>query len=670
MASTAMLPGTVGVGFISMVLTTAILGTSGVYTRISEPCRQQLCDPFERPTGPTRDLLTSLGVSVNGYAAAMTTITWALLVLYLAVGLVLVWRGPSWLAAVSAIGLVGLGLTPFVDALTARDGSSDLWSTGLSVVAQISTVALLGLFPDGRWHPAWMARVWPAFVVLMAGPVVAAAVFGARNEPWGELAEVLPFLGLIAMQVHRYFRVSDWTARQQTKWVLLGFVLLALNVVIAGVLQAAGVLDRWQLATVLVAYAAFVMFGVGFAFALLRYRLYDVSLVLRRTALYAGSLVLLLVAYLGLVAVASLSMARGSTSVLSAAAVAVMALGGGLLAAATRNWFRGRILGARGRPGGVATALAAGIAAAAQGRRDELPAANLAETIAVAIGLPYAAVVQLTGHTLAEYGEPTGALYRESVVDGTGNELGTMLLSPSNGESMNRQERRALREVLPFVILILRAQDEAEELRVARVTAATSREDERRRLRRELHDGVGPLLASQLLTLDTLRLSSERGLTPEQFLAHLESQARSAITEVRRISRDLRPPALDTGGLGQALQHEVERLQDSGLPVSLDAELEGATLPAAVEVAVLRIVQEALANVVRHADATHASVEVALSGGVLEVTVEDDGRGYSTPIPGVGTVTMRERAQELGGSLSIGPRQGTAGTQVYGRIPL
>jgi signal transduction histidine kinase len=224
-----------------------------------------------------------------------------------------------------------------------------------------------------------------------------------------------------------------------------------------------------------------------------------------------------------------------------------------------------------------------------------------------------------------------------------------------------------LSEVLPFVVLVLRARREADELRAARAAAAGAREDERRRLRRDLHDGVGPLLAGQLLTLDTMRLTGDR---PE-LLAHLEFQARSAIGEVRRVAHDLRPAALDTGGLPAALTDEVERLGMAGLPVRLDVDLAGVVLPAAVEVAVLRIAQEALANVVKHAGASVTHVRLTVVGDDLDLTVADNGRGRHRLAPdGVGSTSMRDRAQELGGTLNSTPGPGAVGTVVHATIPL
>lgn len=236
-------------------------------------------------------------------------------------------------------------------------------------------------------------------------------------------------------------------------------------------------------------------------------------------------------------------------------------------------------------------------------------------------------------------------------------------------DELDARDRRAVAEVLPFVILVLRAEREAADLRVARVAAASSREEERRRLRRDLHDGVGPLLASQLVTLDTIRVARDKGQPVDELFAALEEHARSAIGEIRSITRDLRPAALDVGGLQEALAKEIGRVRT--VSVETTVELGETILSSAMEVNVLRIVQEALANVVRHSNATNAGVRVVVDEDV-EVDVVDNGVGRAARpwTAGVGTTSMRERAEELGGTLVIRPGPDGRGTHVRARIPL
>lgn len=646
---------TVAAGSIAV----AVVGTPGLVERVARPCTEQpLCELFERPTPSTIELFDAIGVSVAGWAAAVAVITWVMLLGCIALGLLMVWRRPVAVAVVTALGLAQLFLGPFLASLgEAPEAISQ-------AVGQLLLLLLLGLFPDGRWHPRWLRWAWPFVALVMAMPSAGNAVFGWPAPSSGPAAAIDVFgsLFLLAAQVHRYLYVSDWVARQQAKWVLVGFTLLAGNVLFSGVLDTLGVISDWQLVLVLVAYLALGAMAAGIGFAILRYRLYDVTVILRRAAVYAAALLVLTFGYVGLVGIASLSISRGSASLIGAAVLALLALGGGMLATRVGSALRRRFFGARSHRGGVAAALATGIAGAP---------ANLAETISVLLGVPYAAVLVRDGTTLWTSGKPVEQPHRESVIDGSGAELGVLLLGPESGDRLDRRTRRALREVLPFVVLVLRAHGEAEELRLARAAAVTAREKERQRLRRDLHDGIGPLLAGQLLTLDTLRIAGQRGHTPEEFLAHLEEQARTAITEVRRISRDLRPAALEADGLDAALRAESHRLTAAGLPVRLHVDLAGAAPSPAVEVGVFRIVQEALANVVRHAGATAADVRVVVADAAVLVTVEDNGHGRSdTAVAGVGVSSMRHRATELGGDVEISDGADGAGTRVHARIPL
>jgi two-component system, NarL family, sensor kinase len=199
----------------------------------------------------------------------------------------------------------------------------------------------------------------------------------------------------------------------------------------------------------------------------------------------------------------------------------------------------------------------------------------------------------------------------------------------------------------------------------------TTREQERRRLGRELHDGLGPTLAGLTLGLDTAHVLSAGQSDLQQLLGRLKAETQRAVTEVRRIVYGLRPPMLDELGLAGALREEVGRLQCAvpAITVSLDVPRDGlAGLPAAVEVACYRIVAEALANVARHARATRCSVRVHLDHGVC-VDVRDDGVGLTEGWrAGVGIASMHERVAELGGELLIEPRL-PHGTGIAARLP-
>ena len=187
----------------------------------------------------------------------------------------------------------------------------------------------------------------------------------------------------------------------------------------------------------------------------------------------------------------------------------------------------------------------------------------------------------------------------------------------SRGEQLGPDDERLLADLArqagpaTHAVALRRALD------ASRAGLVTAREEERRRLRRDLHDGLGPTLAG--LTLDTARSRSAGQPELQELLGKLKAETQRAVTDVRRIVYGLRPPALDEFGLAGSLREEVGRLQYEApaLTVTLDAPADGlADLPAAVEVACYRIVTEALTNVTRHAHATRCSVRLQLNHGL------------------------------------------------------
>lgn len=639
-------------------LAVAAVATDDFYRLLLKPCPESLCATFEQPTPETIDLLGRAGVAVTTYATWVTVLAWGLLLLYAVVAAALLWLRPAG------------GLAVLTATFLAVSAVGSFTPTATYVISQALTPPLLGLFPNGKWWPGWWRWAWPGLSVVM---VVAAIRETSFDDPVAETVALVLGIAVFAIPITRYFRLADWTARQQMKWMLVAVVLLTANVCVAVVADVQGWIGEAQPVLVGVAYLALAMIPASIGLALFRYKLYGVDVVLRRTVRYSAAIVGLLVGYSLVVAAASLLMARTSASAVGALLVAALALGGGLVAARTRTWTRRRLLGPGGVPGSLLDAALAALSGPRGSDDDRVRSTetNLAEAIATTLDLPYAAVLDARDRPIWTHGVPTDEVRREPVVDATGTAQGAIALGlPAGARKLGRFERRTLREILPYVLLVLRVEGEAERLREARATAATAREDERRRLRRDLHDGVGPLLASQLIALDSLRLAGRRDAAPAGLLAHMEGQTRSAIAEIRRIARDLRPAVLDAGGLPAALEAEARRFTVAGLPVTLDVNLP-AGVSAAAEVAVLRIMQEALANAARHAAATRCLVVVTVDDGVVDVLVEDDGRGPGDSTGnGIGTASMRHRAQELGGTLEIGPGPSGMGTRVRARIPL
>ena len=233
---------------------------------------------------------------------------------------------------------------------------------------------------------------------------------------------------------------------------------------------------------------------------------------------------------------------------------------------------------------------------------------------------------------------------------------------------------------IPVALAVAVARDrlfEIDVLRRSREALVVAREDERRRLRRDLHDGLGPSLAAMTVKLGIARRQVRTDpASAEALLDQLTGETQAAIGEVRRMASELRPPALDEVGLIEAIRRRadgfaVDRADPAVAPPLI--EVTGPpimpTLSAAAEVAAYRIVVEAMTNAVRHAGARHCTVTIT-ADDALRLAVVDDGAGLPPGWRmGVGTASMRERAAELGGDCTIGP-EATGGTRVDAYIPL
>ena len=223
----------------------------------------------------------------------------------------------------------------------------------------------------------------------------------------------------------------------------------------------------------------------------------------------------------------------------------------------------------------------------------------------------------------------------------------------------------------PALAQVVRAHRLGEQLQASRAHVVLAIEEERRRLRRDLHDGIGPRLSAVAYTADAAR--NVLATTPaeaDRLLGELRTDAAEAIAEIRLLVEGLRPPSLDQVGLVQSLQQHAQHLwsaQGWPLAVSIEAS-ELPPLSAAVEVTAYRIVVEALTNAARHSAAERVQVTLRLVDDDLCVEVLDDGGPGDPWVPGVGLSSMRERTDLLGGVLHAG-RTGTGGS-VSARLPV
>jgi signal transduction histidine kinase len=301
---------------------------------------------------------------------------------------------------------------------------------------------------------------------------------------------------------------------------------------------------------------------------------------------------------------------------------------------------------------------------------------TIMETVKESLKLPYAAVALKQGEAFA-VAASSGTLVNDTLrlpLVYQNETVGQLLLAPrAPGEAFSPTDRHLLEDLARQAGVAVHATRLTTDLQNSRARLVTTREEERRRLRRDLHDGLGPTLASLAQRLDTARILVPRDPNAAvALLGDLTAQVKTTITDIRRLVYALRPPALDELGLVSALrEHAAHYNESNGLSVSVEAPESLPPLPAAIEVAAYRIVLEALTNIARHAQAQTCHIHLELrEAQALYLEVTDDGGGLPKDYrAGVGLTSMRERATELGGECRIEPGP-TRGIRVVARLPL
>ena len=537
-----------------------------------------------------------------------------------------------------------------------------------------------GRLPSPRWRPVgWLAGGGLALALvatlLRPGPI---PEYGLAANPLGiegaaPALDPLRALGFLLITLTGAAAVGALVLRgrrargeerQQLKW----FTFTAAVAVLALTLGVAFASD----AVVVVQLLALPLLPAAVGVAILRHRLWDIDVLLNRSLVYAALTACVIGLYVGVVTLLGALLRDESDLLASLPATALVALAFQPLRERLQHGVNRLMYGERDDPYGVMARVGRRLEATLE-PEDVLPA--VAETVARALRLSSVSVelrrdgrlVPVVAHGQpAETPEAIELTYR-------GEPIGRMLAGPrAAGETLSPSDRRLLEALAPQVGVAAHAVGLTADLQRSRERLVTAREEERRRVRRELHDGLGPTLAGVAMQIGAARdqLASDAAAT-EALLARVEAQARGAVVDIRSLAYELRPPALDELGLVRALRERAAAAsgRNGGLAVFVRVAGAPRELSAAVEVAAYRIAAEAVANVARHAEARRCCVRLSF-GAALGLEIADDGRGLGAGFrAGVGIGSMRERAAELGGRLSIEPGR-DGGTRVLAHLPL
>jgi two-component system NarL family sensor kinase len=292
---------------------------------------------------------------------------------------------------------------------------------------------------------------------------------------------------------------------------------------------------------------------------------------------------------------------------------------------------------------------------------------SLARMIARTLNVPYVAIVDGDTETSVVGTCPHDRDLVDVPLTYQGGEIGHLYVAPRHaGTTLSNRDLKLLSDLAQQLGMSLYAIRASEQVQASRAALVTAREEERRRIRRDLHDGLGPTLASMKLQLTAVARLLE---TEPDRAAGLLDEVRDGMDEttadIRRLVYGLRPPLIDELGLIAALRNHPSA--HSGLTLTVDPD-RLPELPAAVEVALYRIASEAIHNAVRHSGGQQCRVSIKVSGDEVQLRITDDGRGLPQPlVDGVGVSAIRERAAELGGTVEL---TGDAGTTVTAVVPL
>jgi signal transduction histidine kinase len=404
--------------------------------------------------------------------------------------------------------------------------------------------------------------------------------------------------------------------------------------------------------------------GVTCWVAIRRYGLFDARLVVRRGLVYGALTALVAAVY---VAVAALLTQLGGGHVAGALGVAAGIVVAVPLRDRLQRLANRLVFGLRDDP--FATFVRLGDQLENAAAADDVLAAA-ARSVKETLRLRHVAV-RHGDEVLAEAGTPGPRPAEEVPLVYSGERVGTLAVEPVEGDvPLGTSAASLLAGIAGPIAAAVRATALSRDLLGSRERLVAATEEERRRLRRDLHDGLGPTLSSTVLGLSRARdLVSRDPAAAVRQLELLTGQVQEAVADVRRLVYGLRPPALDELGLVGALDEQAQGLG----PIRVHGPRDPFPLSAAVEVAAYRIVMEAMTNAARHAHPREVTVDVAVDqrpGGALRLEIADDGVGLPDGYrAGVGITSMRERAAELGGTCTVEPRS-PRGTLVRAVVPL
>jgi signal transduction histidine kinase len=550
------------------------------------------------------------------------------------------------------------------------------WLTILGLIALAIASTAMGLLPDFSQDNAFETFYSVANPFGLAYlPAWWYSVFSTTSSL---TVFFLSLTGITSMIVRLKRSVGD--ERQQMKW--LAYFLATAVVVQLLIFELPGAFFYPQIFDTiwyeLIILVVFWGFPLIIGLAIFKYRLYAIDLIINRTLVYGGLTLVVVLIYAFTVGLLSLFFHTSGSLIISLIATGLIAVAFNPVRERLQYSVNRLMFGQRDDPYAILSQLSQQLQTTA------VPGETLTsivETIAETLKLPYAAIELVEQEEQigqASIGESMGETV-ELPLRYQKETVGRLIVSPrAPGEEFTAKEQQLLADIAGQTGAVASATRLMLALQRSREQLVLAREEERRRIRRDLHDGLGPTLASQTLKLDSvLDLLTEDPEAAVEQVIKLKDQTQLMVADIRQLVHELRPPALDELGLSGALQAHIVQMHgvNNGLHISLETSPDPLPpLPAATEVAAYRITLEAVTNVIRHAQASQCRVRLKIENDAqphyLTLYIVDDGIGLPGHThTGVGLTSMRERAEELGGTCAI-VRKDARGSEVVAKLPL
>ena len=540
------------------------------------------------------------------------------------------------------------------------------WTCGIGLV----TLALLIIFSPGpledMGHPEIQNPLGMSLVGALGDWVYAFVIFAPLTVVGGAVAII-----------RRLRRERDPVQRQQLRWLAWAAGLIAFLYVIAFLPQAAfgseqG--DSWESVLGSLAACSFLLIPITIGIAVLRYRLYDIDVVIRKTVVVAVLAAFIALVYMALVAGIGIfvgSRSRDIGVVAAAIAAALVAVAFQPVSRWARRFADRLVYGKRATPYEVLTTFGNNLADS-YAADDVL--ARIARVLSEGVGAERARVWLGTGATrrvVASWPDDARRDGDDDVVEEVrhrGDVLGALSVRMPASDPIDEPRAKLVSDLAAQAGLVLRNVSLVEDLRESRRRLVEAQDSERRKLERNIHDGAQQQLVALTVKLRLARTLLERDPgQADRMLDELGTETQEALEDLRDLARGIYPPLLADQGLAAALEAQARK---SPVPAAVHAD-GVSRYPEAVEAAAYFSCLEAMQNVSKYAQATAVRIDLAQSDGVLEFRVHDDGVGFDPDETGYGTGLqgIADRLAVLDGSLLVTSRPGD-GTTIVGVLPL